>query len=524
MDITFVGSGIATTFTLLPMLESVIKHGSEQGLVRIAVIEKNTEWFTGLAYGPKSGESALLITSLADFLQEGELRQEFISWLIHNSKALIEDLRNDGGSLSLNWIRTHKDDIEAGDWEDIYIPRRFFGKYLKEKVNKLIDKAKANDQIELFFIQDEVSAIDKSGNGYSLHFNSGRTALRSEKVVLSVGIPPSKEYWTSGEEQKLNDQVCLIADPYNPGLTENLEKIRNYVNKGESGNVLIIGANASAMEMIYKLNDEPEIRPKLGDFLIISPKGELPNSAQDDFTRMVRFIPENLLALEGKDDLTAWEIYKAANLDLDAAENRGFGTAISEIPISKAFISLLESLNSEELQAFASLYGNEIGKRQRRAGKHYTDVVDHLMAQNRIRNIKGYFTSLISDERTTGVRFDFKLEPGKKERISEQKIDIVINCSGSKTLDEKNLPELLVQLMNAGLCVINPSRRGFLVDNDMQCSKGFYVAGPLLAGNVIEDVPFWHLEHCGRIIKLGERLAHKLLNREPKQVWRNKTL
>ena len=37
-------------------------------------------------------------------------------------------------------------------------------------------------------------------------------------------------------------------------------------------------------------------------------------------------------------------------------------------------------------------------------------------------------------------------------------------------------------------------------DDNMQASKNLYIAGPLLAGNKIEDKVFWHLEHCVRII------------------------
>ncbi len=70
-DITFIGSGITTSYILIPLLNQLMAK-SPQNKVNITVIEKSEEHFTGLAYGIRSGATALLITSLADFLPEGK--------------------------------------------------------------------------------------------------------------------------------------------------------------------------------------------------------------------------------------------------------------------------------------------------------------------------------------------------------------------------------------------------------------------------------------------------------------------
>ena len=57
---------------------------------------------------------------------------------------------------------------------------------------------------------------------------------------------------------------------------------------------------------------------------------------------------------------------------------------------------LLQKLSHEELREFACHYGNEIGKRQRRAGKHYTDVVDRLKSENKLVNVQGYYQGVTS--------------------------------------------------------------------------------------------------------------------------------
>jgi hypothetical protein len=44
----------------------------------------------------------------------------------------------------------------------------------------------------------------------------------------------------------------------------------------------------------------------------------------------------------------------------------------------------------------------------------------------------------------------------------------------------------------------------------MEAAPGFYVMGPLLAGNVIDGSPVWHMEHCGRISAFGSALGPRL--------------
>ena len=159
-DITFIGSGIATSFTLVAFLEEFNKDNSLEYPIKIAIIDKSQEFHTGLAYGPTSGSSALLITSLADFLPEGRERQEFLSWLADNKEHLINELREDGGSLSENWINTHAKDIENHTFEDVYLPRHFFGVFIKQKLEEIkkLNKLK-KDLLDYFY-----GLIKKSNN------------------------------------------------------------------------------------------------------------------------------------------------------------------------------------------------------------------------------------------------------------------------------------------------------------------------------------------------------------------------
>lgn len=510
-DLTFIGSGISTSFTLLPLLDELRGKSKSQNPITIAFIEENEELFTGLAYGKRSGSTALLITSLADFLPIGSERDSFIKWLSNNKADLLKEFENHGGKLSKNWIQTHHKEIEKNQWEDIYIPRRFFGLYIKNKVEEAIKEFQKKNQLIIKHIKDEAIAIEKSNDTFIIKLKSDSQPFKSKQVVLSVGIPPKQKLWSDEQVNKHKNYCSLINNPYVKSLPHNLDKIEKLIaNKPLLSNVLIIGSNASAMEMIYKLNDCDKIKSKLGTINVISPQGELPNSAQDEFTRSINFIPENLLKLKNKDNLTALEIYNAADKDLNEAEKLNYGAAITEVPISKGFTSLLNKLNSEELVQFACHYGNEIGKRQRRAGKHYTDVVDELKSKNKLKNIKGYYRESLISKDINGLKFKYSKAKDSELIHYDETIHIVFNCTGGKTLNQENISPLLDQLLSSKLCVANESNRGIIIDEKLQASSGLYVAGPLLAGNMVNSTALWHIEHCGRIIYLGDLLAKSI--------------
>lgn len=508
-DLTFIGSGIATSFTLTSLLKKLERNSTKTKPLRITIIEKGNEFHTGLAYGPASGSSALLITSLADFLPDGEERKEFLDWLSIHKDKLISKLLEDGGDLSKNWVNKHKENIKINNWEDIYLPRRFFGTYINQKLKTIIKTSQNESRSEFTFIKDEVISVDYTNENYLLNLKNSSQKLTSRQVVISVGIPPIRQLWSNSQENELSNSVCLIPNPYISSLNNNLLKIQKYLESKNTfnANVLIVGSNASAMEMIYKLNDVDSIKSRLSNIYVVSPQGELPNSAQDEATKKINFLPSHLLSLTTEKNLTAKEIYNAANLDLDRAEHLGYGTAISEVPVSKAFGALLKKLNTHELKEFACHYGNEIGKRQRRAGKHYTDVVDNLKSENRLINIPGYFQSITASKDNDGVSFSYNTKQNKDLVTPSENMHIILNCIGGRCLNEKTVTPLLDDLISKKICTPNPSMRGFEVNNNLEASKNFYVAGPLLAGNLINNTPLWHIEHCGRIIFLGEALG-----------------
>lgn len=507
-DLTFIGSGISSSFTLLNYL-NLIDNEDSFDKIKIDIIEKSGEFFTGIPYGFRSGFSVLLITSLRDFLPEPELTN-FIFWLNNNKKWLLDKYRKEGGKLSEKWLKKHSNEIENNDWKDLFIPRAFFGKYLQEKLKRKIELLEIDDKIEVKYITDKVVDINKNDNDFSIKLKN-QEDVKSKRIILSIGSLPIK-YIFGNKSLIENENLLLVNNPYKPNLTETLNKIVNFTNTFDNSkkiNVLIVGTNASGLELLYKLNDDIDISERIDKFTFLSTQGLIPNATVDE-ERKAKFIPKHLISLESESKLTAKIIADAAFKDLDYAEEIQLGAASTVGKISKAFGTLLSKLDEIELKEFACKYGNEIGRRQRCAGEHYLNTIDKLIKEKRFNHIAGRFSGLIEKN---GEFFLKYLDTKTKQNIEEKEpIHLIINCIGSMRYNDDNAPSIIKTMIDKNFAIPNSSSIGFDVNSNFEASDKLHIMGPLLAGNIIDQKPIWHVEHCGRIIWLSNLLAQKIYN------------
>ncbi|THD66766.1 peptidoglycan bridge formation glycyltransferase FemA/FemB family protein [Robertkochia marina] len=498
-DLAFIGAGISTAFTLLKSLKKLPPQSKK---IRIAVIEKSGEFFTGVAYGKRSGHSTHLITALKDFLPKPELNQ-FTDWLNLNKDWLLKRLKEEGGSLTNEWLYSNRKAIQNGKWDHLFIPRSFFGSYIQEKLQETIGEYQKSGKIHIEYVTDEIEDIQREEFGFYL--KGLQKNIKTKKAVLGIGSP--KQRTLNVPESIPNDRHLFISNPYEQGMNRVIKQIIKSLKSNHKKNVLILGSNASALEFLYKMNDLRGIDSKVGHYFFLSTHGLYPNSIVDTNNEK-SFIPKHTLALLEIQKLTAKQIMQGITNDLNDAEELGIGAAITVGPISNAFVPLLEKLDQREKERFACYYGNEIGRRQRVAGYHYTKTIDVLKSQGRFSHLKGSFEKLdLADHQQLSLVYKTEQD---SIAILDQPIDIVINCLGSSKLSDLEAPLVIRNLIDSEMAKINPSGRGLTVNQNLETSKGLHVIGPLLAGNVIEGNPIWHVEHCGRIISIAEILSKVL--------------
>lgn len=504
--ITFIGSGISSSFTLYNFLKQLEEKNTSKKIT-INIIEKYSEFISGIPYGKRSGYSVLLITSLRDFLPSPELEQ-FISWINANKTELLNDFKNDGGQLSKEWLVKNHYEIENNEWEDLFIPRFFFGRYLEGLVNDKISKCEQKKLIKVERIIAEVIDIEKKGGGYEVFLNND-LSLYTDKAILAIGSLPIKYLWKSKTIIK-DRELLLINNPYNPDLKTILKEIEQFIisRNHKETNVLIVGTNASGLELLYKLNDIKEVAKTINNFTFLSTKGLIPNATVDK-ERKEKFVPTHLNNLKIEDVLTAKKVADAAFKDLDYAEEIDLGAASTVEKISTAFGDLLQKLDRDELRIFACNYGNEIGRRQRCAGDHYLESIGKLINQGRFAHIAGRFDEVV---KLPNDEYEIKYLETKSKTIKviENPVHLVINCIGSMKYSNENSPQIIKNLVKKEYCIPNDSEIGFDVNDDFEASKNLYIIGPLLAGNVVDNKPIWHVEHCGRIMWLSKLLSRKI--------------
>ncbi len=173
----------------------------------------------------------------------------------------------------------------------------------------------------------------------------------------------------------------------------------------------------------------------------------------------------------------------------------------------------LNLLNPAEQKQFVVRYSVDIGKLQRRAGGEYLDVVNNLIAQNKLEFRKGKFVKY-SAPISGKSNCEYRDSENITQPVLDTPISIIINCAGFQDVT-KSSSILIQNLIRRGICIPNDSNRGFVTDKDFKANTNCYLMGPLVAGNIDGDFKVWHAESCQRIIGLSERLAAALQQSAP---------
>jgi uncharacterized NAD(P)/FAD-binding protein YdhS len=503
-DIIFVGSGISCTYTLVHLLSHVNNSKQIGYKLKLLIIDKDKEFWTGIPYGNRAGKESLIITPLKDFIPKAD-SAFFISWLKQNFTGTLRNAEQGGTELLKMWLQKNARAIERDNWENLYIPRYWFGIFIKERINGLLAEAVKKGLIEYDLLNATVCDIRKKDSFYEVI--TGDAICRCEKVVLSIGSPPEKLFNGSINNMDIKQQPFFIEHIYDKGITAALKLIHSILTDrgNKPKNVLIIGSNASSLELIYNLGND--IMKEINELYVISSSGRFPGRIKKKVSGPV-FFPENLTSLKKLNDLTAEQIFASFLHDLELARDRKIDTENTYVPVNSLVMELVNELTPFQQEKFVTTHGQEIGKFYRRAGDDYSDKVKKLQRQRKLKFIKGEFIKV----NRSGFQYKNSSE-GTMENFV-QPIDIIISCSGSNNLAKgPSTSKLINNLIDREICKVNPSGRGFCVNAQFETDKNFYVMGPLLAGNVIGNHKIWHAESCIRIFNLTLDLANQLLKK-----------
>ena len=528
-DLAIVGAGISSAYTLIhyisllerrcthgevPNLESADSVGQKQKPVKILVTEKSGEFWTGIPYGSRSGRNTLLISSLKEFIPQQLEREHFVNWLNENREWFAQAASN--GKLTTKWLQANASAMSQGCWDDLFIPRHTFGLYLKQRLTTLLEAASTQGLIEIDLLPVEVLDVCWSESIYRVEVApdaENNSHFWAKKLVLAIGSPPNVAF-ESNRSSDLEQQICYIDNMYEPSLDFNIDLICKSLEQSEhpsGGQVLIVGSNASTLDALYSINNSPRATNSIDKFIILSPNAAFPHRISQGVVQ-IAYSPQYLLALVKSASFTAKQILTAVEQDIASATARNINISDIYSDISQIVIQALNQLSFEEQKQFVFKYAVEIGKLQRRAGGEYLDVVDDLIAHEKLEFLKGRFVGF-SHFADGGASCEYLHGEDRVQTVFDAPIRAIVNCAGFQDVT-KSSSVLIQNLIRREICVPNDSRRGFLIDKNYEASKNCYLMGPLIAGNIDGNFKVWHAESCQRIISLSQQLAAVLLESE----------
>ena len=510
-QIAIIGSGISSAYVLIHLISRLERRPAGKP-TRVVVIEKSGEFWTGVAYGSRSGRDSLLISSLKEFLPREKDRLPFVEWLGKNRERLFAHTGKEPGAMTAKWLRANQEAMDSGRWDDLFIPRFTFGVYIQERLREVLATAAARGILECELVHGDAFDIQREEDGYALDvtLDSGsEVTLRARKIVLAIGSPQNTGLQTL-QPAEADPGSCFIEDLYLPSLADNLQKIEQFLKTpaGRAHNdILIAGSNASALEALYVLSNFTDTTGQIGKFFVVSPSGEFPHRINPEPTP-AGYPPKNLHALVARGARTAQEILEAVTLDVSCAKAHGASIADMHGEVSTGILAALDQLPPAEQGDFVVRVGVEIGRLQRRAGAEYLNVVDRLIAGGKLEFIKGRLHAIASaaDDRPG---FSYRENGAEIPQKRAASIGVTIGCVGAVDLAKTAAP-LMQNLIRRKLCAPNASRRGFIVNEHYEASENFYIMGPLIAGNYVGTIRVWHAESCHRIISIAERFAEVL--------------
>ncbi|HEY0246564.1 MAG TPA: FAD/NAD(P)-binding protein [Mucilaginibacter sp.] len=507
-DIAVIGSGAAATTTLIELFNKLIEGQTITEKLRIMVIDKYPEFWKGIPYGMRSSINSLTITNTADFVSVEQERKIFHEWLKANHDEWTRYYQLNGGVAASVWLANNLPLIEKDKWNEVYLPRFVFGWYMQNRLLTLLGQVEEKQLASITLIQAEAIAVKLNTDAvYEVTLEDGdkkTTYIKAQKIVIAIGSAPIKS-----NDDENSGLYAYINDLYAPTLDENLRTIKNDLHRtpaNHNKNVLIIGSNASCIELLYILNHRPDILKDIHNITVISRTGKMPYYLSE--AELEHYPCSNLDQLKQDGNYNVHTLVEATKKDISNAVQYTVIVVPYLNRIIGYTIELLQILDEGSKAIFFSIYGPQLTKLIRRSGPAYKSASDNLIALQKLSMLKGDFLNM--EQGLNGGILNY-INADYIQQKYPVAFKAVINCSGSGRL-QNSASRLIGNLINQNGCGLTMSGEGIIVNEKFEAAPNLYVIGPLLAGNMNKIIHFWHLENVSRLIYLAPYLAEQLIN------------
>ncbi len=505
-DIGIIGSGIACTVTLINLLEQLLETAPKKKL-SVTVVEKHNELWKGIPYGSRSSVNGLTITTIADFFTDERDYDKFFDWFLLNLDGFIAEFKSRGGNAAENWLIDNEHALMAHRWDEVYLPRFIIGNYFQQRLLNLKTQAEVIGLVNFKIVDGDAIAVTPSGSGYNITINQAHSSalnVNARKVVLAIGSPPEKKLSAAFDT---GSGAIYIDKIYMPSIEENVSvmvlKLKDLpVNER---NILIIGSNASTIELLYLIANTSDILSLVNYITLLSTSGKLP--AHITYSLNSHAVNANLSVLEHQGNYSIEMLIAAAAKDIESMH--GHEVSVPDIDtIVGHTLKLLEPLDDHAKSQFYGIHGVKLAKLFRRSGADYKKATEALTKSGKLQILKGSLESIRQKKQAAVLIYNTDMQQHVE---FEKTFKVVINNTGSEDLINSS-SQLIQNLVTQNKLKVNHSGKAFVVNDKLEAAPNLYVIGPLIGGNYNKLLKFWHLENASRIMYLAPYLVKELLS------------
>ncbi|GAB3921090.1 FAD/NAD(P)-binding protein [Mucilaginibacter myungsuensis] len=506
-DLVFVGSGLSSTATITNLLTSLQNRPILAQPLRIAVIEKSGEFWTGIAYGKRTSVHSLTINPVKDFFQDAD-KPIFFDWLTNMRNQGWPGLTDEKRGIAETWSTGNSDKITASDLEGLYIPRFLYGVFLTQHAEKLVADCATAGIATVDLITGEAVDADKTDDGYLLSVNNAGPIiqLHTRDLVLATGSLDARLI-----NNGLQHNYVCVDDVYGPSLKDNLDKISEGLSKLEPGkrDILIIGSNASASEVVHILAKNIKTDADGFDKIYILSTSGLPDRlhVNSDYDHLMH----NLKALDESGTYDADKLIAAIQDDVNHAATQGLSVGKIHYSLGERAVKIQQKLPADEALKFFKDHGWTFTRITRRTSENYYFTEKELADAGRLEFINGRFVRFAAEQDDpNGLTFIYTECKQGDPKPYQGAFAVVVNCSGAEHITETT-SKLIRNMLDKSIVRINDTNMGVSVNEHFAANDHLYIIGPLMAGIYNSKFKFWHLENAKRLNSLAPMLAKTLL-------------
>lgn len=505
VDLAIVGGGVSGSLSLVHFIHGL--HAERKTMrkpLRIILFDGDGQFGAGLAYGTRSGAGALLISPLKGAVPEAA-SAELFRFLLAYREQWTAELEQD--PINRVWLSRHRAAVDAGRFEDLYLPRMLLKAFFRKKLDDAVQIAADQNIADIQFITATVRKIIREDTGFAVQYSSDTalSCVHSRRVLLAAGLipPPPRTGFPKRDD--------IIGNIYAPSLPENVQRLTSIFSTGKaSGRLVLVGSNAAALEMLYHIRHTKALRKSVTAISMISTSGRLPDLWREPFQTPTDF-PQLAALQRDHRDKNADDVIAAALADIVHVRKMGYLTVDFSRPLLERVFSCLAKMPYTDQRNFMERYSQQIIRQVGNvAGADYLDAAHELVADGTLQLIRGRYRQT---QCPAGGEPEIEYQAAEDGKFSYVSASAVVLCTGYPALQLTADP-LITQLYTDPTCGmrINQGGRGFDVDDHFQAVPGFFVLGSLLSGICNAYGAYFDLENTARLWMLSELVARELVH------------